>query len=167
MEDKLDIDVIGWFLGVLHSLNALLSDYSLIFTAAVVPIATFLVNRSTQRRLRESSIATEVSRMRHIWLNELRAEMSEFGKLALLGDKSRTEDIAKIYNAIFLRLNREDKHFLELHRICKRCLNDINSGRAHGADNPDNPYHDYMDISRKILKEEWERIKDDLKSGSV
>jgi hypothetical protein len=167
MNYELFFDFIDWILKLVQSFNLWLSENSLVFTAAVIPIATFLVNRSTQKRLRESAIATEVSRMRHIWLNELRSEMAEFGKLVSIGDKSRGEDLAKMYNAIFLRLNRQDKHFSELHRICKQCVQAIASGEKHTADNPDNPYHRYMDVSRKILKEEWERIKDDLKNGSI
>ncbi len=157
----------------LNLFNEWIKSHKELVTVIGVPAITYLVtslmNKSSERRAAnerhvERVLARELklSEFRQNWINELRLDFSQYlGILASLQpiSKEETNRLSLIINKILLRMNHHDPDFKKLTETMTQSLKSAES-RHSPAENPD-----LIVLMGKILKREWERLKQDLSNS--
>lgn len=170
----------GW-----ERFEALVSKYdgiiisigTLLLVTGLAVFTTFLSNKNAARLeaanrensdLRERAnrrIATQLKlvEFRQAWINDLRDQLAAYyGKVAVAGPNfNGWDELAQIGNKILLLMNPEDKDYNALVGVLTRVTDAMHGqvGEAVAA------HSEMRDIAQRILKREWNRLKDDL--GSV
>ena len=144
----------------------------------VIPLMTFIVtkisnaaaeSRSTKSREIERKLAVELKlvEFRQDWISALRGDLAEFISAAgnPSAEGSATRGMAAMAR-INLLLNPKDPDFVQ---FIDRML-DL-SAKIHAVRSKETvdawglANADFIDISQRILKREWERLKDDLREA--
>jgi hypothetical protein len=159
----------------LSDLNAWIKNHIELIGLIVIPLLTFLVTqisnaaaekRSTKSLAVERRLAVELKlvEFRQDWINALRNDLADF--ISAAGTPDVEGSAARGISAmarINLRLNPKDPdfdHFIDrMHDLSSmiHSAKDKDTIQAWGLANAD-----LIDISQRILKREWDRLKADL-----
>ncbi|HEV2265463.1 MAG TPA: hypothetical protein VGR79_13150 [Stellaceae bacterium] len=147
-----------------------------VLSLAVALLAVFvgpLISWYIAKRQIESSLAVAnkqiVAPMRQAWINNLRDILAELTSSALhyyvAGFEDRTDaeyrTLTLLEHKIQLMLNPQEKDHKQLEALIKKMILAIGAGRD--GDRPFNECHPaVIDLSRKILKREWDRVKNGI-----
>lgn len=116
----------------------------------------------------ELEIAKTMTASRQEWINVLREDMAEFAGIS--ARRSRVIASGEVLGAeefermvvlsarIQMRLNPKDDHFEDLLDSISSCSLEKDAGK-HGR-----ATKDFVQVSQKILKKEWEVLKNELKN---
>ena len=121
--------------------------------------AFFTKRRETYKAVVHAEL--EIAKFRQAWINSLREQFSEFHSLAMLPeyDPSMDQDFYKSGTQIELHLNPRDPDYKELQKVMYSMLETSKSSVAEKYLN--NP--EFVDVTQRILKREWDRIKRDIR----
>jgi hypothetical protein len=133
-------------------------------SALVAALASWIATRRTllsekQRQAHEA--VTQISVFRRNWINEFRETLAEFQSVAM--DPSSTpateREFYRLGTKIELLMNPEDADYERLQTLMYHFL-DVEEGdiEAKYSANPE-----FVEISQRILKREWERPKDEIR----
>ncbi len=144
---------------------------------ALSVVISFLVSHLTLRYNYKQLYAEHVSDNRMEWINIWRASLSkmlacadtmhEYGKPTTVTKNSaqvNNEELLRCYedfyenrNNVIMRLNMEE----DLHRLMFAALNNLNYEKSNPKYEAQREY--IIDLAHRILKPEWERVKDESK----
>lgn len=128
---------------------ALFTLLGVFVTAFVSWLTSFLTNRYNYRHL----FAETVSQSRNKWLNEMRNFISVMLAEAIkCKDKHKTKEYYQARNEVLLRLNITEP----LHLMLQIEIGKLDN--CHESDY-DNIEHNILEISRQLLKKEWDRVR--------
>jgi hypothetical protein len=107
--------------------------------------------------------------MRQAWINNLRDLLAELASSSLhyfvAGFEGRTETeyqrLALLEHKIAMMLNATEEDHKRLEELIRKMISSLEHGREGEADFP-NVHRTVMDLSRQILKSEWNRIRDKI-----
>ncbi|AFO88724.1 hypothetical protein L0Z66_18185 [Phaeobacter sp. BS34] len=169
------IVLLGQFPGSASAkLEAFISAYSgsiislgtLFLVSSLALWTTHLSNRSSEKREagnRRIAAEMKLAEMRKGWINELAADIAEFTSLVGLraGNEADKKELF-LGSRILLRMNQNDPDYDNL----RECLKSVSLQIR--ADEPDlDKLIDLREISQRILKREWERLKRDLREAQL
>lgn len=125
--------------------------------ALVTAIVTLFIAARTRRFNYNQLFAQTVSQSRNVWLTQMREYISK-----MLAVAQTTKDIYEYYkvrNEIMLRLNLAEAYHIELKQQIERLDNFIyiDESTITAICNR------IIEISRQMLKEEWEKVKKEAK----
>lgn len=117
------------------------------------------IKKSEKERCRFES-AVRIAEFRQQWINDLRNTMAEFQGYGVCpnSDPSKICEFYQLGTKIELLMNPNDEDFIALRAALYGFLKSAKGNTAEKYYN--NP--DYVMICQKILKREWERLKNDL-----
>lgn len=152
--------------------TALLPVLSLVIALLAVFVSPLLAWYSTRRQVNASlAVANKqvIGTMRQAWINNLRDLLAEFGSSAQhyweAGYEDRTD--AEYKHMLFLRhkislmLNLSEHNHLCLDEAAGKILRGLSQGKQ-GDDVFFAGLGGFTELSAKILKEEWNRVKDPI-----
>ncbi len=155
-----------------YNQNALIVGIIASFITAIGALIVSLVNRHGNLSVsKRNNYANTVTSERVKWLDKLRNNISEFCGLthywtrAAIDDKKKNnvlERIDKLRYLIPLQLNRNDapdKRILELIKNIPDLTGSTKRGELDAA------IEELIKASQDLLKAEWEKVKDESKSG--
>lgn len=112
--------------------------------------------------------AFKIAEFRQAWINALREELAILYAEATAGNNELAWDnpsVRKSYMTILLLMNPKDKDYIELKKLCDDYM--LSSGNET-EDGDDITIDEKLgDISQRILKREWDRLKCDLRQLKV
>lgn len=149
-----------------------LNQYQVLVISFIMPIGSAIIawlvsiysikktlQSEKERRIHESVIA--ISGFRQRWINDLRDALAEFQSFGVhpLTDAALERDFYRLGTKIELLMNPMDEDYEELQGIMYGLLS-ASSGDtiAKYKLNPD-----FVEVSQRILKREWERLKNELR----
>ena len=148
-----------------------------ILSLTVALLAVFvgpLISLQIARRQTLSSLEVAnkqvIAPMRQAWINSLRDLLAEFVSTALhyfvAGYEDRTDAeylrLTLLEHKIQLMLNANEDDHRKIESLMRKMLNAIESGPA-GDDDFQISHSALMDLSKEVLKREWDRVKDPIK----
>lgn len=137
-------------------IDAIIAFVGVIVSVVVSFIVSIGVNRYNYHHL----FAETVSQSRNRWLNEMRdyiSTMVEEAKLGCLTNKPhQTEKYLKARAEILLRLNMDEP----LHALLEKAIENLDNAKQNDVDDLSKSM---LEVSRLILKEEWEKVKKEAK----
>jgi len=162
---------------------AIVSLVGVIFAAVVAGLSTLLaacLNRKSAKFAAEISRGNAIlqarltanvklAEFRQQWIDALREDMAKFSSLCIiLNITERLEnnlEVQKISIAdavaasqkIILRINRNDENFVALDQLIYKLTPSCN------AENLQDLLHEYNEICQKILKAEWDVLRDEVR----
>jgi hypothetical protein len=134
------------------------------FSAGVAWVASYFSVKRTlksERLGREHTSTLEISRFRQVWINNLRDAIAEFGAITSVSDSwiEHKERVVGLVFKIELMMNPLDPDYNDL----KAALKYRADAQALGGTKKLDPKNDsLLEISQRILKREWDRLKGDL-----
>jgi hypothetical protein len=147
-----------------------------ILSLIVALLAVFvgpIISQQISRRQTLSSLEVAnkqvVAPMRQAWINSLRDLLAEFAGATLhywaAGYDLRVDAeylrLTLLEHKIRLMLNAKEEDHREVESLMRKVLNSLESGR--GSDNDFHVNHRaLMDLSRQVLKREWDRVKEPI-----
>ena len=129
--------------------------------AALVAFFTWLANRSVLR----TSRVLRIAEFRQNWIDSLREDLAEFQSYGVTPnfEPSRERRFYELGTRIELRLNPDDPLYPDLQNELYGFLWTSHAdAKDKFANNPQ-----FISLSQKLLKLEWDRLKRDVKSGNV
>lgn len=117
----------------------------------------------SEKERREHEAVAQISEFRQRWINDLRDRIADFGGLTSVhgsSDAMTREAIALVFK-IELLMNPKDEDFSALRAALKYRLDAQGRG---GTENLNPEYDNLLEISQRILKREWNRLKDELRT---
>lgn len=160
----------------LSAIEAWISDHANLVTVIGIPFLTYLVtlglNRSAERRAfadrkTERRLATELKlvEFRQDWINRLRTELVGYtAMVATAGaagkDFDRWEELAERIATIELLMNPGDERYEDL----KKRMTNLAKDAFVDGQSVTETVENLTALSQSILKQEWERLKSDLKN---
>lgn len=127
-----------------------------------------------QRQSRHSN-AVEIARMRQAWLDDLREHLAKFAEkqaltvLSLSAERGNFESAQYEYNYVLLKLTDEGPNASQIKESMSKLGKLVNDGLTNkkSADQVyeefNSEYAVFTRLSTSFMKEEWTRIKDELK----
>jgi len=102
----------------------------------------------------------KLAEFRQAWIDSLRSDMADFISLALIIDPSfkMQPDVSKIATRIELHLKPDDPELPALRNSM------LKFGAALTRDDKQKANDEYVPICQKIIKREWEELKNDVRS---
>jgi len=161
---------------ILNTSNAWVVNHKELLTVVAVPIlvglVTHLLNKSAERRAEkerqmERSLARELklSEFRQAWIDELRRDLSELSAMLPSGKSDHEVTANAKIASILLRMNPSEgpsqKVFEDLMALKTEC-----EKKTKSVEVIDDKYLALLNSSNKLLKEEWDRLKADLREAS-
>lgn len=124
-------------------------------------IGIYIQNRNFQKQIK-SAHTVKLADMRQAWINSLRDEMSKFQSYGITPNLEQIKERAFYEHGtkIELFMNPEDKNFKELNECQYNFLLAKTQSEKYSANQK------YINVCQRILKNEWEFLKKDLKSNS-
>lgn len=125
--------------------------------ALVTAIVTLFIAARTKRFNYNQLFAQTVSQSRNVWLIQMREYISKM--LAVAQTTKDLYEYYKVRNEIMLRINLAEAYHIELKQQIERLDNFIyfNESTITAICNR------IIEISRQMLKEEWEKVKKEAK----
>lgn len=118
-----------------------------------------------QRELMLAQSAHKVAEFRQNWINELRECLSTFQSIGTTPeiDPRSNPDFYKMGTKIELLMNPLDEDYASLKDVMYKYLDssDATLGEKY-ANNPE-----FVDVSQRILKREWDRLKNDVRENKI
>jgi hypothetical protein len=146
--------------------EVLLSIGTLLLISLLAVVQVYIGNRSSEARERANrAIQAElkVAEFRQQWINELRQELAECYLLAFEDKDTRnTAAFGAVWTKIRIRLNLDEPKAQALYRSMFRIsdyqetLEPFKKGEA---------LSDFMNASHDFLRNEWKRLKSDIKNS--
>ncbi|AXT27597.1 hypothetical protein D1823_14035 [Ruegeria sp. AD91A] len=146
--------------------GTIISLGTLFLVSGLALLTTHLSNRSSEKREAANRlISTEmkIAEMRKKWIDDLRDDLAVFSSLVSTesGPESMREEV-ELASRILLRLNPKDPNYDSLREHLKSASGEF------GAEDPDmSELVALREVSQKILKHEWERLKHDIKNAHM
>ncbi len=109
------------------------------------------------------SRSLKIAEMRQKWINDLRDEMAGYLSLAAINAYVETDQSEKAFahvSKIQLLLNPDDSDYEELNG----CMGNLAS-KLYEKDSDLTAEREFSAICQRILKKEWDRLKNDLKKA--
>jgi len=121
--------------------------------------------RAREYEHRKITSVLKISEFRQAWINELRETLSDFQSIAMEPNSNPADERSfyKLGTKIKLLMNPEDSDYSTLEDLMYKMLA-VEKGDLH-AKYSLNP--EFIDVSQKILKREWERLKGDLRNATL
>ncbi len=157
-------------------IEAFLEEHQLLLFSIVLPLMSAIVGylsskhgaRAALKRLQSQqrfASVEKISDYRSAWIQELRAEISEFNALTQAASAMNVSQEAaihavKLQNSILMRINPDDPDFENLRIAISDALDRAQNQSPRTANSPS-----LMKIGARILKREWERLKSDLEGA--
>ncbi len=118
------------------------------------------IARETAQLSARLSANVKLAEMRQAWLNSLREEMTAVVALAVAGELSKgpTESYSRAGTKIELLINPHDQDYAVLKKAMARFLG------IEGAEPSLSANDEFVDVSQRILKREWDVLKNEIKS---
>ncbi|MGV6839495.1 MAG: hypothetical protein ACWA40_04805 [Planktomarina sp.] len=129
--------------------------------SVLATVFAFLANRAAAK----AQAAGQIAQFRQQWINELRDDLAEFHSIGVTPEHTPDTDMEfyRIGTRIELMMNPDDEDYKELQEIMYGYLKTARSSTLEKyANNPR-----LVDISQRILKREWERLKNDVRNGKI
>jgi len=153
--------------------SSLISIISLCVAGLAVFVGPFVSMRIANRQIKSSTRTTEkqiISPIRQNWINELRMIIAEITSKSAhywaAGYEDRNDSeyyrITELEHQLKLYLNPNEKDHLELIEKIKIMTNHISASNYKDDEKFWDSHNEVMNISQKILKREWERVKNDI-----
>lgn len=160
----------------IEEITVWLTANQLLVFSLVVPTVSAIVAwlsawYSTRRALRteqsklDLQVTLKISEFRQNWINDLRDCLSEFQSRGVLPDDDpRTDrEFYRLGTKIELLMNPNDPDYCQLQQLMYGFLSAADGDTlSKYRKNPT-----FVDISQRILKREWERLKADLQSKTA
>ena len=151
------------------------STLSLIVAVLAVVVGPCVALTIARRQIRASLVATNkqiTAPMRQAWINKLRELLVELTSSAehyyVAGYEDRTDKeyqrVTLLQAHIRLMLNPNEEDHQHLERLMRRMVTEIEKGKS---DVFPVLLIEVIDLSRKILKREWDRVKNPIDARSV
>lgn len=121
------------------------------------------LTRNAQTAGRRLSRDMKIAEFRQAWINELRETMAEFQSFGVVpgADPSRIREFYKAGTKIELLMNPADEDYQRLQDCMYRFLEVSEKEKLEKySSNPE-----YLEVCQRILKREWDRLKNDLASA--
>ncbi len=153
-----------------NSVSEALDPYRLLLATVGIPLLTLFVTIYVSWKNTKLSAALKVAEMRQEWINTLRNQMVEYSVLCLRRQKDRNGelgDLAKIDGQITLMMNWEDENYPELEKAMRVLSKAVMRLEGQKGDHIVDIHAEYITVCQKILKREWNRLKEDLKKKRV
>ncbi len=105
----------------------------------------------------------KISDFRQAWINSLRDEMAEFQSYGILpnSDPTKEREFYKLGTKIELLMNPDDPDYINLQTQMYGFLSAADGGRLEKY----SQNSDFVKLCQKILKREWDRLKQDIDHG--
>lgn len=156
----------------MDNLTTYLPIASLLIAALAVFFGPLISIRIGSQQVRSSmKIANKqiVAPMRQAWINDLRNTLAELFSLSIhyfaagYGDRSDAEyaRIAYLEQKIRLMLNPREQAHVDLESLVEGLRGSLMSGRE-GEKSFQVCYETLQSLSRQILKQEWDRVKEEM-----
>ena len=155
----------------LDQLNDWIANHTPLLTLIGIPTISFMVTyftnrfaeaRDTKQRSTERFLASELKlvEFRQIWINDLRNELTQFTSKLGMADENfgEWEAAAGHVTKIQLLMNPNDPDYPELVELSTNLIRAMSDDEKLAADNANR----IVRIAQRILKREWERLKEDL-----
>lgn len=115
-------------------------------------------NISVSRKQIKLNHELKLAEFRQAWINSLRDTMAEFHSIGTHPNTDQTseKDFYKLGTKIELLMNPSDPDYQELHGLMYKYLNAKTLADKFSL----NPQ--FINLSQRILKREWDRLKSDL-----
>lgn len=163
-------------LPIFEEITAWLTANQLLVFSLLVPTVSGIVAflsawYSTRRALRteQSKLAFQgtlkISEFRQNWINELRDCISDFQSHGVLpsNDPTKDREFYRLGTKIELLMNPNDPDYDQLQGLMYEFLVAANGDTISKYGNN----AEFVEVSQRILKREWERLKADLKSKTA
>ena len=163
-------------MSIFSFLEALVQNYTGILTVIGIPLLTFFVTKSANRsaedraaneRRTERKLAAELKlvEFRQQWIENLRADFSEFLSMASMADEEFKDWEALTAAAIKIQLamNPKDKAYPEIIRL----VNLVIAQMVADTDKQSKSAEKLALLMQATLKREWDRLKVDLKNVEI
>jgi hypothetical protein len=145
---------------------SILSLIVALLAVVVAPWVSWLTTRRTLESAERATIRQVLAPMRQAWINELRSRLAEFSAATLnyfvSGHEDRNEKeyfrLTQLEEHIVLMLNPAE----DAHRQLEATLRLIRGFLGHGKEAEPNfieAHKRLTELSRTILKTEWDRVK--------
>ena len=142
---------------------------SLIVAALAVVVGPMVSWKIAKRQIRSSLEASNkqiIAPMRQAWIDKLRELLAEFMSSTLhywvAGFEDRKDKeyqrVALLETHIQLMLNPNEADHQRLELLIRRMVGDLEKNLGQKSEYP-NLHSEMSDLSRKILKREWDRVK--------
>jgi hypothetical protein len=140
-----------------------------IFAVFVGPLITYRIASRQMRLSLEATNKQIIAPMRQTWINSLRDALAELlsstQHFYVTGYEYRKEAdyqrIALLEYKILLMLNSKEEEHIRLEALIRHMIGSLNQGKTHGPFFE--MYHSQVkDLSRTILKHEWDRVKEPI-----
>jgi hypothetical protein len=158
----------------MESIVEIISQYQIVITLILTPVASGIAAYFSARQgIRAARVGRvhastlEISKYRQDWINSLRDEIADFigaaGNPNVEGaDVRGMTAMAKIH----LRMNPKDQDCLALVDAMIALSRTIKQKKdSVGIQNWGDANSELIEVSHRILKREWERLKNDLSSA--
>ena len=148
------------------------SILSLIVAALAVFVGPFISLHVAKRQVRSSLDAANrqiIDPMRQAWINALRDLLSELCSSALhyfvAGFEDRKDDehqrLTHLETKIQLMLNAKEDDHIQLEKLIRQMVSALESGKDGDASFIA-AHPKVIELSRQVLKREWNRVKDPI-----
>lgn len=156
-------------------MDNLLPILSLLVAALAVFFGPFIFQKIAERQIQSSlKIANKqiVGPMRQAWINNLRDLLADLVSSALhyyvSGFEDRSDEeyrrLTLLEHQVQLMLNPVEKDHQRLEELINQMTSALGCGLEGGRDFED-AYAEIKKLTRKILKREWDRVREDIPSN--
>lgn len=163
-------------LDFIDSVEVWVSSHQSLMTVIVAPLlvlfVTKLVNRSSERLAEKSqkierqlSVQMKLAEFRQEWINALRDHISEILSISdNVEVRPGIPGLAEKTHAIILRLNLTEP---TSHKLAVALVDLVEAVSSENCEARPEVRQVVIELSRKILKTEWDRLKADLNDAQV
>jgi len=152
-----------------EQLIALLSLLVALLAVFIGPLVSWLISKRQITSSLEVANKQIIAPMRQAWINSLRDLLSEISSSALhyyvTGFEERTDDeyrkLTLLEHKIVLMMNAEENDHKELLAIIRKMISALEKGKE-GDDTFVSTHTKLLGLSQKIIKREWNRVKDKI-----
>jgi len=153
--------------------SSLISIISLCVAGLAVFVGPFVSMRIANRQIKSATRTTEkqiISPIRQNWINELRMIIVEITSKSahywVSGTDNRKDSeyyrITELEHTIRLYINPKEEDHLKLVKLIKQMTNELYSTKIENEVLFWKAHEQVLSLSQKILKREWERVKNDI-----
>jgi hypothetical protein len=153
-------------------MDSITSILSLIVAALAVFVGPFISLHVAKRQVRSSLDAANrqiIDPMRQAWINALRDLLSELCSSAnhyfVAGFENRKDDeyqrLTLLETKIQLMLNAKEDDHIQLEKLIREMVSALSSGKDGDASFIA-AHPKVIELSRQVLKREWNRVKDPI-----
>jgi len=124
-------------------------------------VLSLLANRSAAKAVH----ASQVAQFRQEWINRLRDDLAQFHAIGVTPEHEPHLDMEfyRIGTRIELMINPDDEDYQIMQDLLYGYLTTSEAGIAEKYSN--NP--EFIEVSQRILKREWERLKQDIRKQRI